>query len=163
MLLLKPWAWAEYLTLASFWLTVIDNIFVISRIPIIYCGAHPDLCDRIAHLIASRYDVVHIANTRSTAIQELPTLLKGEPIKPASGLGSQSGQFPLAAVVGGAFTNEDLEAVKEACDPVKKIAWFKKIPASPEAPPAGVLAKGIQEKLDEEFREKTPEPGVYYW
>lgn len=107
--------------------------------------------------------VVHIANTRETAVAELPSLLKGETVKPASGLGSQSGNSPVAAVVGGAFTNDDLEAVKAACDPVKQIAWFKKVPAGPGAPQPEVLAEGIQEKLDEEFKAGVPTPQIYWW
>ncbi|KAF4973682.1 hypothetical protein FSARC_71 [Fusarium sarcochroum] len=136
------------------------NINIMSRIPITYCGAHPDLCSRIAELIASRYDVVHIANTGATAIEELPALLQGKAIKPASGLGSQSGAALVAAVVGGAFTNEDLEAVKAACDPVKPLPWFKKIPVGLGAPPAEVLAEGIQKKLDEEFKSEGPKPAT---
>ncbi|KAI8245862.1 hypothetical protein K4K56_003700 [Colletotrichum sp. SAR 10_98] len=100
---------------------------------------------------------------RATAVAELPALLKGENVKPASGLGSQSGVLPVAAVVEGAFTNEGLEAAKAACDPVKQIPWFKKSPAGPGAPPAEVLAKVISEKLSEEFKSGLPAPGVYWW
>lgn len=113
--------------------------------------------------LSNHEQVVHIANTRVAAVAELPALLKGENVKPASGLGSQSGVLPVAAVVGGAFTNEDLEAAKAACDPVKQIPWFKKVPAGPGAPPAEVLAKGISEKLSEEFKSGLPAPGVYWW
>lgn len=63
------------------------------------------------------------------AISEIPRVLRGEAVVPASGAGSNTTvpaderRVPKAVIVGGAFTPEEFEVVRKA--DVKSVPWMK--------------------------------------
>ncbi|CZR56578.1 uncharacterized protein PAC_06467 [Phialocephala subalpina] len=124
--------------------------------------------------------VVHICQSVETAPVEIPALLRGEVVKPASGLESNTSRspaeqrVPIAVIVGGAFSAADLEKIMSR-EGVMKLPWLKADPkllppgAGPPPDPAYPgFAAGAIERL---FREhgfsvestKTEEGALWHY
>ncbi|KAF8851380.1 hypothetical protein BDZ45DRAFT_750729 [Acephala macrosclerotiorum] len=75
-------------------------------------------------------DIVHICQSVEAAEAEIPVLLHGENVKPASGLVSSTARppseqrVPTAIVARGAFSAEDHER-NRSHEGVKKVPWLK--------------------------------------
>lgn len=72
--------------------------------------------------------VVHICNSVETAQNEITALMRGERIMPSCGLGSHTTSSelrkPVAVLVGGKFTDEEIEVVRQHSDEARMIPWF---------------------------------------
>ncbi|RMX89504.1 hypothetical protein D0869_00824 [Hortaea werneckii] len=91
-------------------------------IPIGLCGKSSGMASAFSRKLLPEYQivslkVVHHFQSTAEVHKQLPALLKGEPIKPASGVGTNadnpSTQIPLAMVVGKGFSESELEEMRK--------------------------------------------------
>ncbi|RMY34686.1 hypothetical protein D0865_14116 [Hortaea werneckii] len=92
-------------------------------IPIGLCGKSSGMASAFSQKLLPEYEtnpsivkVVHHFQSTAEVHKQLPALLKGEPIQPASGVGTNvdtpSTQIPLAMVVGRGFSESELEEMR---------------------------------------------------
>lgn len=103
--------------------------------------------------------VAHACITTEAAETEIPALLRGETVKPASGYGTNvngEGQPRTdisLVIVGGGYQPEELVKIKAASDAVKPVPFFAadraKNPAAPGPPPPEIIKQRILAKVDE--------------
>jgi hypothetical protein len=71
--------------------------------------------------------VSHVFHTPQAVAAELPSLLKGQTVKPSSGLGknaeSEKSQAPKAIVVGAGFSRSELGEMREL-EGAKSVPWL---------------------------------------
>lgn len=83
-------------------------------------------CTLVTKLILCS-SVVHVCHSLEAAISEIPPLLRGEPIRPGSKLGSNmdSGKIavPKAIVVGKGFSDEEMETLRDKV-PAGSVPWL---------------------------------------
>ncbi|RMY35499.1 hypothetical protein D0866_04556 [Hortaea werneckii] len=86
-------------------------------IPIGLCGKSSGMASAFSQKLLPEYEIVHHFQSTAEVHKQLPALLKGEPIKPASGVGSNadtlSTQIPSAMVVGRGFCESELEDMRK--------------------------------------------------
>ena len=142
-----------------------------SPIPVLLCGKWPTLASAFSSALRPDYEgrsislspfpcllpilpflpahcerkVVHVCHTLSTALSEIPALLRGEVKAPSSNLGSNSArnldspspapapspsqfqfQFPRAIVVGKGFSESEVETMRAECEGegVRSVPWL---------------------------------------
>ena len=103
--------------------------------------------------------VVHACITTEAAETEIPALLRGEAIKPASGYGTntrgdgQPRNDISFIIVGGGYQPAELDKIKAVSDAVKPVPFFAadraKNPAAPGPPPPEIIKQRILAKVDE--------------
>ena len=121
--------------------------------------------------------VIHVCREVPAAIEEIPALLQGEPVKASSGYGSNvhssspvSGKVVHAIVVGGGFSTDDFDEIKTAVDKVKLMPYFRgdvnrafqgKAPKG--LPDPSDLIKRLKPELERCKDDTIWENGVYMW
>jgi hypothetical protein len=118
--------------------------------------------------------VIHVVRSVDDAKSELPALLKGEKVTPASGFGSNvdnsspvSGTEVKAVIVGGGYSPEDFDAIKAVVDEVKPLPFVRADTSKPRpagAPPGPPGPAEIRERVTKALAEadaKGWEPGLY--
>lgn len=73
--------------------------------------------------------VIHVCHGVEDAQSEIPRLIRGEHLIPSSGLGSNvdttnQGRLAKAVLVGGKFSPEDIEAVRQS-EEARRIPWLR--------------------------------------
>ena len=117
--------------------------------------------------------MIHVIHTVADGQREMPTVLQGEAKKPVSGLGSNahnasiatSGKHPVprAAMIGGAFSHEDFDAMRATAG-ADHVPWLMADPAEVKqnieerrGPPS---AKEIAERAKKCFQAHGLVPGA---
>nr|OQO30552.1 hypothetical protein B0A51_01178 [Rachicladosporium sp. CCFEE 5018] len=96
-------------------------------IPVALCGKNPNMASRFTDAMNDEFHVTHVFTSVGAVSHELPALLKGQSIKPSSGLGSnchsEKSQAPRAIIVGAGFSRSELDEMRkfEGC---KDIPWL---------------------------------------
>ncbi|ETN38574.1 uncharacterized protein HMPREF1541_06611 [Cyphellophora europaea CBS 101466] len=120
---------------------------------LVLCGKMPAHIQGLSKLLApDGYDIIHVCSTLPSALSELPALLGDQtpPPTPSSGYGSNltsatpiPGTAVRAILVGGGYSPDDFAQIKNACDAVRPLPYFradisKPRPdgAAPTGPPA---------------------------
>ncbi|RMD42195.1 hypothetical protein DV735_g2959, partial [Chaetothyriales sp. CBS 134920] len=92
------------------------------------------------------YDVIHNVRSVQVAESEIPALLKGEPVQPSSGFGSNykssnpvSGSQIKAVIVGGGFTPEEFQTIEKIINGARPLPIFRadtsRVPPNVTGPP----------------------------
>ncbi|RMZ14843.1 hypothetical protein D0862_01929 [Hortaea werneckii] len=85
-------------------------------IPIGLCGKSSGMASAFSQKLLPEYEIVHHFQSTTEVRNQLPALLKGQSIRPASGVGtnadSPSTQVPLAMVVGRGFSESELQEMR---------------------------------------------------
>ncbi|KAF3926041.1 hypothetical protein ABW20_dc0108679 [Dactylellina cionopaga] len=156
-------------------------------IPIFTAGRSTDVGKTVQERLLPDYDVVHLSLSVEAVKEELPRILRGEHVLPSSGLGSNKDRpvnaqrFPKLLAVGGGFTPEEYEDMKNTIDLTAggKLTgdqvpmWVKRnandgVLKKPDGPPVGiklpsgqfrpefvdVIISSAKARLDEAAKEK---------
>ncbi|RBR11633.1 uncharacterized protein FIESC28_08916 [Fusarium coffeatum] len=110
-------------------------------IPIILCGKTEFIGQRVIEAVKPEIEVVHFVLPGESGKIIIPELLRGNhppPHPEASTIGSGNyAQVPCAIVLGGAFEDADIAALRDAVksvDGVRGVAWVRQDTTQP-APP----------------------------
>ncbi|KAL1311842.1 hypothetical protein AAFC00_001917 [Neodothiora populina] len=102
-----------------------------AAVPLVLCGKSPMMAKSfIAGLDGADYKVIHACHTLETALLEIPALLRGESITPASDLSTVSAtntvSIPKAVVIGKGFSSDEMHEIIRAGDADAKgrVAWL---------------------------------------
>ncbi|KAF2723214.1 hypothetical protein K431DRAFT_344790 [Polychaeton citri CBS 116435] len=100
---------------------------IMAPIPVALCGKNPNMASSFVQTMGPDYEVVHVWHDTSTARQELPALLRGESVRPRTGLGtnmqSETARAPKAVVVGAGFARSDVDIMRD-CEGGDNIPWL---------------------------------------
>ncbi|KAJ6512721.1 hypothetical protein C8R45DRAFT_796705, partial [Mycena sanguinolenta] len=106
-------------------------------IPILVTGATEQVGSYVVANMKPEYETIHFTFAASAAA-EIPLLLKGEVPSPSSSLGSGNwSTFPKAILFGGAYTDEQIEALRTSVantPGTKRIPWFRVDTSIPHPP-----------------------------
>ncbi|KIW72589.1 hypothetical protein PV04_00770 [Phialophora macrospora] len=137
----------------------------------VLCGREPKTATFIVKNLAPKIEVVHVCTTRDTAVSEIPALLRGETAAPSSGLGANaegSARSDVSLIIiGGGYSKDDVQAIKEAADAVKPLPLFwadisKTAGSGPPAP--DMIKKRIIDSIEkEESADGEWAPGIYMY
>lgn len=78
--------------------------------------------------MAVRGIAIHVILTPEQGIAEIPLLLQGKSLEKSDNVGTQNyTQPPVAVVTGGAYDDESVSKMREACkdDSVRKVPWLR--------------------------------------
>ncbi|KAB8202562.1 hypothetical protein P875_00075758 [Aspergillus parasiticus SU-1] len=126
-------------------------------IPVIVCGKTSQIGDVVREVLQPEYEVTHLFLSPATAKNEIPALLR----QTGSTTSTESGNSPAAIIMGGGYTQTDLEEIRAASQgpDAKPVAWLKVDPAkTPSSIPVGpeygrAVAKRTKDRLDELVRD----------
>ncbi|RGP71955.1 hypothetical protein FSPOR_3070 [Fusarium sporotrichioides] len=110
-------------------------------IPIILCGKTEFIGQRVIEALKPEIEVVHFILPGESGKVIIPELLRGNPPPShpdVSAIGSGNyTQVPEAVVLGGAFEDNDIEALRnavKAMDGVRGVAWVRQDTTQPTPP-----------------------------
>ncbi|EPS35129.1 hypothetical protein H072_11556 [Dactylellina haptotyla CBS 200.50] len=93
-----------------------------TSIPVFTAGRSPKVGKVIQERLLPQYDITYLALSVEEVKESLPRILRGEYVTPSSGIGSNidrpadAQRFPKLLVVGGGFSAEDYEDMKNSID-----------------------------------------------
>ncbi|KAI9712182.1 MAG: hypothetical protein M1828_001743 [Chrysothrix sp. TS-e1954] len=105
-----------------------------SSVPIILCGAKVALGQESANFMKPEYEVIHFCASVEAACAEIPRLLSSEDPLPeeANEVGTHNyKEVPKAILFGRTYTDDKLQAVRDACKGKGVISWV--VPGEPAA------------------------------
>ncbi|RMZ79145.1 hypothetical protein DV738_g3512, partial [Chaetothyriales sp. CBS 135597] len=103
-----------------------------SKVPVLLLGKIEGHIVAVSRGLLPEYDVIHNVRSVEAAESEIPALLKGEPVQPSSGFGSNykssnpvSGSLIKAVIVGGGFTPEEFQTVEKIVNDARPLPIFR--------------------------------------
>ncbi|KAL2835881.1 hypothetical protein BJY01DRAFT_222910 [Aspergillus pseudoustus] len=84
-------------------------------LPIVICGRSPQVSSAVTRGLLPDYTVAHIILSPEAGVRNLPGFLR-------RGAGNPT---PVAVLIGGGYTDEDLNLMKVSCRGVPPIIWLK--------------------------------------
>ncbi|RMZ80462.1 hypothetical protein DV737_g3039, partial [Chaetothyriales sp. CBS 132003] len=120
-----------------------------SKVPVLLCGKIEGHILGMTRELLPDYDVIHNVRSIETAETEIPALLRGEPVQPSSGFGSNhksptpvSGAQVKAVIIGGGFTPQEAQAIHKLVNDAKPLPIFRADTA--RAPPGATGPPPLQ-------------------
>ncbi|KAH7126052.1 hypothetical protein EDB81DRAFT_765136 [Dactylonectria macrodidyma] len=143
-----------------------------NSIPIILCGKTEQIGKGVIAGLSPEIEVVHFVLTPEAGVKEIPQLLKGVmPEVKSSDIGSGNlGGGIKTVVLGAAYEDEGINAMREAASQVANIPWIKQdtsLPTPPLGPEYGkamvVRVKESLSKLDASGKLGIGEGGTFWY
>ncbi|OGM39690.1 hypothetical protein ABOM_011639 [Aspergillus bombycis] len=124
-----------------------------TAVPVIVCGKTSQVGDLVREALHPEYEVTHLFLSPSTAKNEIPVLLR----QANSTTSTENGKSPAAIIMGGGYTNTDLDEIRAASQgpDARPVAWLKVDPQkTPSSLPVGpeyarAVAQRTKDRLDE--------------
>ncbi|KAF3936337.1 hypothetical protein ABW19_dt0209911 [Dactylella cylindrospora] len=147
-------------------------------IPVFTVGKSVDIGRKVKEGLLPDYDIIHMVTSAESLKVDLPKILQGEKVIPSTSIGSNQDRpadaqrLPKLIAVGGGFSPEDFQAMKDSVDltaggvvaPEDVATWVKIGPKSPgqaplvlppgQLPSAEFVIKNSKAALDEVREEK---------
>ncbi|KAH7009854.1 hypothetical protein EDB80DRAFT_713992 [Ilyonectria destructans] len=119
--------------------------------PIILCGKTEQIGKGVIDGLKPEYEVVHFVLTPEAGAKEIPQVLQGiMPEIKSSDIGSGNLDRGVKAVVlGGAYQDEGIYAMKEAASSVANIPWVKQDITQPTPPLGPEYGKAMVARVKE--------------
>ncbi|OCK79666.1 hypothetical protein K432DRAFT_248738, partial [Lepidopterella palustris CBS 459.81] len=109
-----------------------------SPIPVILCGQHTAVAERIIAGLLPEYEVIHFILSPSAGASEIPSILAGTFPPTITNLGTQNHSKPPAAIITGSPLYDDagIAEMRDACkDSAVKVPWLRLDKSKPGPPP----------------------------
>ncbi|KAF3915621.1 hypothetical protein ABW21_db0208459 [Orbilia brochopaga] len=147
-------------------------------IPILMVGKHVEIGKHVKEQLLPDYDVIHVCLSLEDVKTDVPGILRGEFVTPASNIGSNKDRprdaqrLPQLLSVGGGFSAEDFDEMQSSVDLTaggrlsgdEVPVWLKRNPEAKSALqlPGGqitpefakFISDSLRKKLDEASKEK---------
>ncbi|OGM44793.1 hypothetical protein ABOM_006216 [Aspergillus bombycis] len=94
------------------------------QLPVVLCGRNSEVSAWVTKALQPEYQVIRSILCEKAGQREIPSLLAESP-----GFGSVgTAEAPVAVVVGGGYSQEDLELLRAACQGLRPVTWVKVLP-----------------------------------
>ncbi|KAJ4391781.1 hypothetical protein N0V93_005401 [Gnomoniopsis smithogilvyi] len=119
--------------------------------PVILCGATERIGSGVIENLKPEYDVIHFVMSVEAARVQIKAIFEGNQSPPSdSELGSKVySQKPIAVILGGAFTDEDVTAMMKATAHIHPIPWLRPDKSKPTPPLGPAYGKAMVDRIKE--------------
>ncbi|EEA24484.1 hypothetical protein TMatcc_007586 [Talaromyces marneffei ATCC 18224] len=136
-------------------------------LPIIACGsANPRVFNAIQPLYLPEYEIAYHIMSSDSGIANIPFILQGQ-TSSVNRLNEDSSP-PVAVCIGGIYTDEEIDAMHQACQGVSSVPWLRMDHTVPK-PAVGPgyaehVVKRIKDCMDKIKQEgKSDQDGIWFY
>ncbi|KAF9891681.1 hypothetical protein FE257_003693 [Aspergillus nanangensis] len=90
-----------------------------ASLPIVICGKNPQVSSAVIAALHPDYTVAHSIQSPTAGVRDLPGFLR-----PGVGTEEQAAT-PVAVLIGGGYTDEDMKSMQDACRDGQPVVWLK--------------------------------------
>lgn len=133
-----------------------------SPVPIVVCGRNSDIAKKVGTALLPECDAIHIILSVESGISDIPALLASKtPSNASDNFGSQNySKRPLAVAVGGGFSDDMFDQMKDACKDVPEPVWLRVDTSKMEGPPAPGMAETYGAAIADRLKKRVKELGI---